>query len=219
MAVHIHNISLVLMNNNFEPNWLLHATATELHLDGSIVHNTKSLIVTAALNDAQVHTITTEEFLRKINFSFYFLKAKMLRQNPVVKNSYDKSKSKPCLAELSFGIALDAVLIADRPSLEKIHVTMNHTKTIIHGSLYDFIRDAKSVQRDSKPDIVIQKSQKFNSQDFYERISPIIPKNFLVKIESARVSAVKDNSSDDFAAKLKLLMVRKNGNFVLYADQ
>lgn len=54
MAVHIHNISLVLMNNNFEPNWLLHATATELHLDGSIVHNTKSLIVTAALNDAQV---------------------------------------------------------------------------------------------------------------------------------------------------------------------
>lgn len=54
MAVHIHNISLVLMNNNFEPNWLLHATASELHLDGSIVHNAKSLIVTAALNDAQV---------------------------------------------------------------------------------------------------------------------------------------------------------------------
>lgn len=60
MAVHIHNISLVLMNNNFEPNWLLHATATELHLDGSIVHNTKSLIVTAALNDAQVIFFTSD---------------------------------------------------------------------------------------------------------------------------------------------------------------
>lgn len=189
MAVHIHNISLVLMNNNFEPNWLLHATGS-VHLDGSVVHNTKSLIVTAALNDAQ---------------------AKMLRQYPVVKNSNDKSKSKPCLAELSFGIALDAVLIADgQPSLEKIHVTMNHTKTIIHGGLYDFIRDAKSVQRDSNnTDIIINDSPKFNSQDFYERISPIIPKNFLLKIESARVSAVKDNSSDDFAAKLKLLVVRK----------
>lgn len=133
----------------------------------------------------------------------------MLRQNPVAKNSYDKLKAKPCLAELSFGIALDAVLIADQPSLEKIHITMNHTKTIIHGGLYDFIRDAKSVQRDTKTDIVINESPKFNSQDFYERISPIIPKNFLIKIESARVSAVKDNSSDDFAAKLKLLMVSK----------
>lgn len=135
----------------------------------------------------------------------------MLRQNPlVVKNSNDKTKTKPCLAELNFGIALDAVLIADgQPSLEKIHLTMNHTKTIIHGGLYDFIRDAKSVQRDTNTDIVFNESPKFNSQEFYERISPIIPKNFLVKIESARVSAVKDNSSDDFAAKLKLLMVSK----------
>lgn len=131
----------------------------------------------------------------------------MLRQYPVVKSS-NESKSKPCLAELSFGIALDAVLIADgQPSLEKINLTMNHTKTIIHGGLYDFIRDAKSVQRDAKPDIVFNEAPKFNSHDFYERISPIIPKNFLIKIESARVSAVKDNSSDDFAAKLKLLMV------------
>lgn len=62
MAVHVHNISLVLMNNNFEPNWLLHATAAELHLDGSIVHNTKSLIVTAALNDAQVGDLKENEF-------------------------------------------------------------------------------------------------------------------------------------------------------------
>lgn len=135
----------------------------------------------------------------------------MLRQYPVAKanNKDEIAKSKPCLAELSFGIALDAVMIANgQPSLEKIHVTMNHTKTIIHGGLYDFIRDAKNAQRDAKPDIVFNDATTFNSQDFYERISPIIPKNFLVKIESARVSAVKDNSSDDFAAKLKLLMVR-----------
>lgn len=134
----------------------------------------------------------------------------MLRQYPVAKNTNDKTKSKPCLVELSFGIALYAILIADgQPSLEKIQITMNHTKTIIHGGLYDFIRDAKSVQRDSTVDITTNDTPKFNSTDFYERISPIIPKNFLVKIESARVSAVKDNSSDDFAAKLKLLVVRK----------
>lgn len=54
IAVHVHNISIILMNNSFEPNWFVHATVKELHLDGSIVLNTKSLIVTAALNDAQV---------------------------------------------------------------------------------------------------------------------------------------------------------------------
>lgn len=72
MAVHIHNISLVLMNNNFEPNWLLHATASELHLDGSIVHNTKSLIVTAALNDAQVNDFTERITGRTCNLILHF---------------------------------------------------------------------------------------------------------------------------------------------------
>ncbi len=71
MAIHIHNISLVLMNNNFEPNWLLHATATELHLDGSIVHNTKSLIVTAALNDAQVKCSVELSCTKRKAFNFF----------------------------------------------------------------------------------------------------------------------------------------------------
>jgi len=67
MAVHVHNISVVLMNNKFEPGWLLHATASELHLDGSIVHNAKTLIVTAALSDAQV--IFFSEIIHKIIFN------------------------------------------------------------------------------------------------------------------------------------------------------
>lgn len=54
IAVHVHNISIVLMNSSFEPNWFLHATVKELHLDGGILHQEKSLVVTAALNDAQV---------------------------------------------------------------------------------------------------------------------------------------------------------------------
>lgn len=54
MAVHVYNMSLVLRNQS-EPNcgWFLHATASELHMDGSIVHNEKTLIVTAAMTDAQ----------------------------------------------------------------------------------------------------------------------------------------------------------------------
>lgn len=96
----------------------------------------------------------------------------------------EKSKTKPCLAELSFGIALDGVLIAQGPpSLEKIQLTMNHTKTIIHGGLYDFIRDAKSAKRrnDRKsgvPKVVLKPAtiSSFNPNDAYQRISPIIPK-------------------------------------------
>lgn len=65
MAVHVHDISLVVMVNNFEPNWFLHATAKEMHLDGSILHNTKSLVVTASLNDAQVKNV--------FYFSFKFI--------------------------------------------------------------------------------------------------------------------------------------------------
>lgn len=57
MAMHINNISVVLMNNNFDPGWFIHATARELHLDGSIVHNAKTLLVNAALNDAQVRYV------------------------------------------------------------------------------------------------------------------------------------------------------------------
>lgn len=147
------------MNSNFEPNWFLHATAKELHLDGSIVHNAKSLIVTAALNDAQ---------------------AKILRHYPPLNKQVPSgTNQKPCLVELSFGIALDGVLMAQGPpSLEKIQLTMNHTKTIIHGGLYDFIRDAKTVKRlagkSTKPKVNL--STPINSNEVYQRLSPIIPK-------------------------------------------
>lgn len=57
IAVHVHNISIVLMNRSKEPSWFLHASVKEVHLDGSIVQNAKSLIVTAALNEAEVRCI------------------------------------------------------------------------------------------------------------------------------------------------------------------
>lgn len=59
MAVHINNISVVLMNNDFDPGWFIHATAKELHLDGSIVHNAKTLLINVALNEAQVRIVNT----------------------------------------------------------------------------------------------------------------------------------------------------------------
>lgn len=93
------------------------------------------------------------------------------------------------MVELSFDIALDAVLMAQGPlSLEKIQLTMNHTKTIIHGGLYDFVRDAKKRRSDLKNSPIKAfapspplPSTPFDSNDLYQRISPIIPKvSFLI---------------------------------------
>lgn len=57
MSIHVHKMSLLLVQNDFNPNWMLFTTIGELHLDGSTLHNAKTLIVTAALNDAHVRYI------------------------------------------------------------------------------------------------------------------------------------------------------------------
>lgn len=56
MSVNVQNISVVMMNNSFNPSWFLHATAGDLYLDGSTLHSLKTLVVTAALSDARVCT-------------------------------------------------------------------------------------------------------------------------------------------------------------------
>lgn len=54
MSINVQNISVVMMNINYNPSWFLHATAGDLHLDGSTLHSAKTLIVAAALSDAHV---------------------------------------------------------------------------------------------------------------------------------------------------------------------
>lgn len=53
MAVHVNNISIVLMNGDTDPGWFLHAKAKELHLDGSILQNAKTLLVNSSFNEAE----------------------------------------------------------------------------------------------------------------------------------------------------------------------
>lgn len=57
MSVNVQNVSVVMMNNTINPSWFLHATAGDLHLDGSTLHSLKTLVVTAALSDARVSEI------------------------------------------------------------------------------------------------------------------------------------------------------------------
>lgn len=107
--------------------------------------------------------------------------AKILRHHDHSKSLNDLHKIKPCLAELSFGISLNSVLIASGPIvLEKMDLTMNQTKTIIHDGLYDYIRDVKSLNTSDKSNKKSKKSNKNETpliiDEIFQRILPVIPK-------------------------------------------
>ena len=69
------------------PEWLVHATAAELHLDSSVVHNARSLFVNATLVQAS---------------------AKVLRHAA-------DSHNQTCLAELSLGLSFEAMMSLQGP--------------------------------------------------------------------------------------------------------
>lgn len=120
---------------------------------------------------------------------------------------FDTHKSKPCLAELSFGVGLDAALTAKGPILiDKLQLVVKQTKTFIHDGLYDFIRDASNAKTVGKKPS--RNTTSLNIDEICQRISPIIPKIFIVKIDNAVFSAVKSNSPDDFSAKLQSFTVK-----------
>uniref|UniRef100_A0A1A9X0V8 FMP27/BLTP2/Hobbit GFWDK motif-containing RBG unit domain-containing protein n=1 Tax=Glossina brevipalpis TaxID=37001 RepID=A0A1A9X0V8_9MUSC len=191
MAVHINNISVVLMNNDFDPGWFIHAIAKELHLNGSIVHNAKTLLVNVALNEAQ---------------------AKILRHCSMRRQSLENlNRIRPCLGEISFDIALDATLFAHGPlSVDTLTVDMNKAKSTIHGGLYDFLSEAK---KSTKPEKQLSSkhhtefSRSSYNNESYQKIAPIVPKNFKFIIKAATFSAVKENSQNDFSAKMQLFRV------------
>lgn len=88
---------------------------------------------------------------------------------------YETHKLKPCLAELSFGIALDGVLTATGPiAVEKMQLVIKQTKTYIHDGLYDFIRDTNHLNRVEKK--TNKSTQSLNIDELCQRISPVIPK-------------------------------------------
>lgn len=127
---------------------------------------------------------------------------------PIAPVVQPQQRAKPCLAELSFGITLDGALTAAGPFVvEKLQLAMKQTKTFIHDGLYDFIRDANSFNKSDGIVKTTKSTTSLNIDEICKRISPIIPKQFVVKIDNAVFSAVKPDSPDDFSAKLQALTV------------
>lgn len=87
MAVHVYNISAILLHSD-RPGWLVHATANELHLDGSIVQNARTLLVNVNLSEVSTKLLRHPEKL---------------------------VDEETCLAELSFATSMEATLVAKGP--------------------------------------------------------------------------------------------------------
>ncbi|XP_025831839.1 protein KIAA0100 [Agrilus planipennis] len=181
MAVHIYNISAMILHSE-EPGFLVHATATELHLDGSVVQNAKTLLVNANL---------TEVF------------AKLLRHP---ENKYTDNS---CLAELSFAINMEATLVAQGPlSVEKLSLTVSQATTTISDGFYTLVQEREPSH--------IPPSDNKVSYDFYDRIYPIIPKNFVYKMEDVSIRGVNENSRTEFVSALQAFTI--SSKFVNNSD-
>ncbi|CAH1098513.1 unnamed protein product [Psylliodes chrysocephalus] len=181
MAVHVYNISAILLRSE-TPGCLVHATATELHLDGSILKNAKSLLVTLNLMEAEIKVLRHAEQLVK----------------------------EARLAEFSFGISLETILVAQGPlSVEKLHVKMSQSSAIINGAFYNIAHNSKRTGTDKDPIC----NNSCPEDDIFRRIQPIIPKNCSLYIDDTCLTGVKDNGQIEYNSSLKNLALNYRSMF------
>ncbi|CAH2013836.1 unnamed protein product [Acanthoscelides obtectus] len=110
MSVYIYNVSALFLKRSTSPGCLIHAAASELHLDGSILKNARSLLVTMNLIDAEIKVLAHADYNQK----------------------------EARLAEFSFGMSVETVLVAQGPlSVEKLDVKMSCTSVIINTGFYN----------------------------------------------------------------------------------
>ncbi|KAF5270674.1 hypothetical protein FQA39_LY01412 [Lamprigera yunnana] len=173
MAVHVYNISTMLLHPE-SPGWLVHITANELHLDGSIVQNARTLIVNVMLTEAS---------------------AKLL------KHPEKQVNEETCLGQLSFAISMEATLVAKGPlSVEKLHISTSQTAATINDSFY-------SLAQESRSNTNATISTKYDEDNVYDRLLPIIPKSFIYKMEDISIRGVRENSRTEFISSLKMFTI------------
>ncbi|XP_075221262.1 bridge-like lipid transfer protein family member hobbit [Lycorma delicatula] len=187
MAVHIRSVTAMFLRPE-SPEWLLHTTVTDLHIDGSVMHTARSLLVNVTVN-----AVT----------------AKLLRHAQQTVPPSKQSPARPihaCLAELSVGLTAEATVVAQGPlSVQKVFIGLENTKAVINDGFYAFARERH------KPKVP-QTSQNYNSIsvkrqstfEFLHSISPVIPKDLSVKVKDAVLSGTKD------IARLECLLIHTN---------
>lgn len=119
-----------------------------------------------------------------------------------------ESDPQTCLGELSFGVTLEATVIAQGPlSVEKLYLGMDNTQAVIHEAIYGFAQRTRA-ETVTPPSLETAPPP---SQLFYNLL-PIIPKNFNLKIENSMLNGMRDDSKVDFSATLKSLLINTQVN-------
>ncbi|XP_017774087.1 PREDICTED: uncharacterized protein LOC108560887 [Nicrophorus vespilloides] len=184
MAIHVYNISANLLHSE-SPGWLLHATVSELHLDGSIVQNSRTLLVNVNMSEAS---------------------ARVLRHSDNKKSNYET-----CLGELSFAISLEATLDAQGPlSFEKLSIIMSQTSAMISDDFYTLFQKKQSKECSPR----VTHVSDCNDNDLMLRLAPVVPKSFLIKIEETKLRGMCENSRTEFQSSLKSLQINFRFNSV-----
>lgn len=61
MAVHIHTITAMLLRTH-SPEWLLHASASDVTLDGSLVRSARILLVNISVASGKWHLVQVRKY-------------------------------------------------------------------------------------------------------------------------------------------------------------
>ncbi|CAH2014141.1 unnamed protein product [Acanthoscelides obtectus] len=170
MSVYIYNVSALFLKRSTSPGCLIHAAASELHLDGSILKNARSLLVTMNLIDAEIKVLAHADYNQK----------------------------EARLAEFSFGMSVETVLVAQGPlSVEKLDVKMSCTSVIINTGFYNLAHQG------SKKTEVTTPCSYYKDEDIFQRILPVIPKNCSLHIDDTSLRGIKDSSKIEYSSSLK----------------
>ncbi|XP_076275427.1 bridge-like lipid transfer protein family member hobbit isoform X2 [Rhynchophorus ferrugineus] len=178
MAVHIYDFSAILMQE--ENECLVQTTAKELHIDGSILKNAKSLLVTFNTTDTLIK---------------------------VFKNNNELS---PRLAEFSFNIAMETVLVAQGPlSVERLDIKVPCSRATISNGFFSVLHNPKNkahyssdLKTPNKYELHVTKN---DNGDVLERVLPIVPKNCSIKIENTSLQGELSNGTINCASSIKTM--------------
>ncbi|XP_071446897.1 protein hobbit isoform X2 [Hetaerina americana] len=203
MAVRVYNVSVMLLRVS-SPEWLLHASADSIHVDGSIVHNSH-LLVNVCISSA------TAKVLKHAHGSTINTRKQGYKSNKAQAGG-EKGETQTCLGQLSFGVTLEAALVARGAlSVERLYIGMEHTQLLINEGFYSF------AQREG-PDTTLRESMRTSSlasqseEEVLHCLSPIIPKTFALKMENANVTGMKEHTQTHYTSSLQCFQVNTTFN-------
>ncbi|XP_065213016.1 protein hobbit [Planococcus citri] len=193
LAIHIRSITAMLLRPE-SPEWLLHASANDVQLDGSLVRSARTLLVNVTMTSAS---------------------AKLLRHAPTSVGTRPtnpiKTQFATCLAEVSVSLGMELTLLAQGPfSVEKLCIALENMKAVINDGFYGFV-EQRYQNITGVPNRNISAKRFTDISEAYEllhNLSPIIPKIALLKMKKSILTGMKDNINTEMNAMFQKFQIK-----------